>query len=95
MTLINYINAFVMKHGRKGDWSVTTSPMKADGTYIKTYIFEDGAQMTEVNRPVYEEVEVEVEVKGIKIPVKTSVKLLETECWNTDDATSVKFYERW
>lgn len=95
MTLINYINAFVMKHGRKGDWSVITSPMQQDGTYIKNYIFDDGAQLTEVNRPVYETVKVEVEVKGIKVPTEVQVKLLETECWNTDNANSVKFYERW
>ena len=68
--------------------------MKQDGTYVKTYVFTDGAVMTEVNRPVWETVEVEVEVKGVPVTIKQDVKLFETEAWNTDNAMSVKFYEK-
>ena len=90
MTYIEYKNAFIKKHN-KADWAVHTSPMDEYGQYVKNYIFTDGATLTEVNRPVYETVI--VEVKGVKVDVV--VKLMETEAWNTDDAKSVKFYERW
>lgn len=92
-TYLNYKRAFIQKHS-KADWSVDTSPMMQDGGYVKTYIFTDGAVMTEVNRPVWETVEVQVEVKGIPVTIKQEVKLFETEAWNTDNATSVKFYEK-
>lgn len=91
MTFAEYKKNFINSH--KGDWTVTTSPMDEYGQYVKTYAFESGATMTEINRPVWETVETEVEVKGIKVKVKETVKLLETECWTTDDAKSVKFYE--
>ena len=94
MTYIEYKNAFIKKHS-KADWSVHTSPMDEYGQYVKNYIFTDGATLTEINRPVWETVEVETEVKGVKVVIKQDVKLFETEAWNTDDAKSVKFYERW
>lgn len=90
---LDYKRAFIQKHG-KADWTVDTSAMDADGKYYKTYTFADGAQLIEVNRPVFETVEVETEVRGIKIVLKETVKLFETEAWNTDNANSVKFYER-
>ena len=93
MTNLEYKNAFIQKHS-KSDWRVETSPMDNDGKYVKTYIFEDGAQLVEVNRPVYETVEIETEVKGVKVVLKETVKLFETECWNTDNAKSVKWYEK-
>ena len=80
--------AFMHKH--YDDFSVDTSPMSECGTYHKTYIFEDGAQMTEVMRPVY--VNTVVEVRGVKIPIR--VKLFETEMWTSDDANSVFYYEK-
>lgn len=92
MTYLDYKRAFIKKHS-KADWSTETSPMDADGKYVKYYNFSDGAQLIEVNRPVWETVEVEVEVKGIKVRIKQEVKLFETEAWNTDNANSVKFYE--
>lgn len=95
MTNIEYKNAFIKKHGSKGDWRVDTSPMYEDGKYVKVYIFDDGAQLIEINRPVDEVVDVEVEVKGIKITTKLTVRLMESECWNTDDSESVFFYEKW
>lgn len=93
MTYLDYKRAFIKKHS-KADWTVDTSAMDADGKYVKTYIFTDGAQLIEVNRPVWETVEVEVEVKGVKVILKEQVKLFETEAWNTDNANSVRFYER-
>lgn len=94
MTYIEYKQAFIKKHS-KAEWTVNTSGMDADGKYYKTYTFTDGAQMFEVNRPVWETVEAEVEVKGIKVKISDKVKMLETEAWNTDDAHSVRFYEKW
>lgn len=94
MTYLDYKRAFIQKHS-DADWTVHTSPMDEYGQYVKNYLFTDGATLTEVNRPVWEEVEVEVEVKGIKVTIKDTIKLMETEAWNTDDAKSVKFYERW
>lgn len=94
MTYLEYKKAFIEKH-KKADWTVHTSPMDEYGQYVKNYLFTDGATLTEVNRPIYENVEAEVEVKGIKFTLRRQVKLMETEAWNTDDAKSVKFYERW
>ena len=48
--------------------------------YYKYWMSEDGAMMTEINRVVTEEIE--VEVKGVKCKVK--VKLFETECYSTE-----------
>ena len=94
MTYLEYKKAFIEKH-KKADWTVHTSPMDEYGQYVKNYLFTDGATLTEVNRPIYENVEAEVEVKAIKFTLRQQVKLMETEAWNTDDAKSVKFYERW
>lgn len=94
MTHTEYINSFIKAH--KGhDWHVETSPLREDGGYIKTYAFDDGATLTEVNRPVWIPIKAKATVKGIDVVLQDQVKLLETECWNTDDANSVKFYERW
>ena len=91
-TYLDYKRAFVQKHS-KADWTTDTSAMDSEGKYVKYYNFSDGAQLIEVNRPVWETVEAETEVKGVKVTIKQEVKLLETEAWNTDNATSVKFYE--
>lgn len=90
MTYIEYKNAFIKKHN-EADWTVHTSPMDEYGQYCKNYIFTDGAVLTEINRPVVETVK--VEVKGVEVEVE--IKLMETEAWNTDDAKSVKWYEKW
>lgn len=94
MTFLDYKRAFIESH-KKADWTVETSSMDADGKYCKVYTFTDGAQLIEVNRPVYETVEAEVEVRGIRVKIQDTVKLFETEAWNTDDASSVQFYEKW
>lgn len=93
MTYTELLKTFIKKHS--GAYMLTTSSLREDGSYIKTYTFGDGAQFVEVNRPVFEDVQVETTVKGIKIILKDTVKLLETECWSTDESKSIKFYERW
>lgn len=90
MTEREYKQNFIKKHG-KNDWRVETSSIDEYGKYVKIWIFGDGAQLTEVNRPVWEKVK--VWVKGVEIEV--DVKLFETECWNTDDAKSYKWYEKY
>ena len=93
MTNHEYKQGFITRHGR-GDWRVYTSPLE-DDRYVKTYVFADGAQLTEVNGPCYEKVDVEFEVRGVKFKKTETVKLFRTECWNTDDATSVFWYEKY
>lgn len=94
MSNLEYKRAFIEKH-KKADWKVITDPMDEYGRYLKIYIFDDGATLYELNGPYEEEVEVETEVKGIKVKIRQTVKLMRTECWNSDDAKSVYFYERW
>lgn len=79
--------AFLHRHD---DWKVETSPMDEYGTYYKTYTCIDGAIWNEVNRPIYDKVKIEVR----KTMVEAEVKLLETEGWNTDDASSIYCYEK-
>lgn len=93
MTSLEYKRNFIKKH-QKADWKVETSPMDEYDRYFKIYIFSDGAQLTEVNEPVWEEVEIEYEVRGVKFAEKKSVKLFRTEIWTTESA-SVYFYEKY
>jgi len=93
MTALQYKSSLIKKHN-KADWKVETSPMDEYDRYSKTYIFSDGFQITEVNEPVWEEVEIEYEVRGVKFTEKKSVKLFRTEIWSTETA-SVYFYEKY
>lgn len=77
------LNKFVNKH----DVAKIQTSSFTDNTYYKDYLCEDGAFGKEINRVVYEE----VEVKGVKI----SVKLLETEWFDTDDSVSIHMYEKY
>lgn len=90
MTQHEYISAFIQKHS-KADWNVETSGMDRNGKYVKWYNFSDGGQIVQVNEPVWETAE--AEVRGVKVQV--SVKLFRTEMWNTDDAKSVFWYEKY
>lgn len=72
------------------DFVCDTSTMDEYGQYHKTYTFADGAQWFENMRPVWEMVEAEVR----KVNVKLEVKLFETEFYNTDNADSFYYYER-
>lgn len=80
---------FVSKHEHEIS-KVERSPF-TDNQWHKTYLCEDGALGTEINRIVYEQVE--VEVKGLK--VKVEVKLLETEWFDTDNGTSTFMYQKY
>ena len=93
MTYLEYKSAFFKRH-RKANWTVRTSGMEHD-CYHKDYVFSDGAILSESNRPYYETVSVTVEVHGIPTTISKTIKLFETEAWNTDDPKSVKFYEPW
>ena len=72
------------------DWHVETSPMDTDGQYIKTYICDNGNIITEVNRPVYENVD--ITVKGVSLSVE--VKLFESEMFS-NKFQSVYTYEKY
>lgn len=94
LTTSEYEKAKIEFLHRHNDWTVETSPMNQYGEYHKTYICEDGAVWTELNRPVDADTEVEVEICKVKVKTKVQVKLLETEGWSTDDATSIYCYEK-
>ena len=81
------VQEFVSKHQVN---KVETSEL-VNGQWHKNYLCEDGSAGTEVNRTVYETVE--VEVKGLKI--KVEVKLLETEWFDTDNSHSVYMYQKY
>ena len=93
MTSLQYKSNLIKKHS-KADWKVETSPMDEYDRYSKTYTFTDGFQLIEVNEPVWEEVEIEYEVRGVKIRETKSVKLFRTEIWTTESASKV-FYEKY
>lgn len=92
MTIVNSkeyyerIRKFVEKHEVI---RVETSAFE-DGQWHKTYICEN-ATGYEINREVWEETE--VEVKGVKCNVK--IHLLETEWFDSDNASSIYMYERY
>lgn len=91
MTYDEYMNAkteFLKKHGRA--YTVSTTPMEND-CWGKTYVLNDGAMWYESYSPVYEEIESEVHY----VKVHTSVKLLRTEFWNTDNSKTYRYYERY
>ena len=80
--------AFIKKHG---SYKLTTSAMNEVGGYHKDYCFDDGASFTECMNPVEEE----VEAKAHGLTFKVTVKMMETEYWDTDNSTSRFLYERW
>lgn len=85
--------AFIEKHGTKGEWKVETSPMDEYGIYYKTYIFDDGARFYERMAPV--SFKQEVEVAHTMVKVNAEFKMQEIEYWDSDNATSRKYYEKW
>ena len=85
--------SFLQKHGKK-DWRVETSSMDEYGVYYKNYICGDGAIWYERMAPVYRSKEVEFEVEGVTFKQTIEVKLFETEFFNSDNATTYKYYEK-
>ena len=79
---------FIKNH--KSDYEATTSPMDEYGIYYKDYTFIDGHALYEIMRPVYKTIDIEVN----KVKIKVTVKLLETEAYNTEDSHSVYYYEK-
>lgn len=77
---------FFKKHG--ADYTVDTSAFE-NGSYVKTYTFEDGAEFYESSRYVWENGIVNVK----NIAFYQSVKLFKTEYWSTESETKC-FYER-
>ena len=92
MTALTYKSALIKSHS-KADWKVDTSPMDRYGRYCKCYNFADGFQIYEVNEPVWEEVEIDYEVRGVKFHEKKHVELFRTEIWTTESASEI-FYEK-
>ena len=86
--------AFIKKYN-KFDWRVETSPMDEYGVYYKTYLFENGKIWYERMSPVYRKTTVEFECEGLKFKQEVEVKLFETEFWDSDNATSRKYYEKY
>lgn len=84
--------AFIKKHGKK-DWKVVTSPMNEYGIYYKDYIFEDGTHFYERMAPVHFKQEVEVAHTMVKVEVE--IKMMEIEYFDSDNADSRKYYEKW
>ena len=93
MTLNGYKTDFIEKHG--ADWHVSTGGLDEYGRYEKHYVFADGAEMWEVNSPIWENATAETEIHGLKVVLREKVKFMRTEVWNSDDAHSQFFYERW
>ena len=87
LELTTFQNRFFKNH--KIEW-IEISPFRNE-QYHKTYHAADGAFMVEINRAVYEEMD--FETKGVEI--KMTIKLFETECYNSDEAGSVYHYEKY
>lgn len=82
---------FIRKHG-SGDWKVETSPMDEYGRYHKEYIFDDGAIWYEIMSPEW--FKQKVEVAHTLVTVEVEVKMFRTEFWNSDNAQSKFYYEK-
>lgn len=87
-TYNNEKRAFFKKH--HNDFTCDTSSMDEYGRYYKTYSFADNAVWYETMSPEY--VSQEIEVKLCKVTVE--VKMFRTEYFNTDDAKSRYYYEK-
>ena len=75
------------------DYHVTTDSME-NNKYLKTYCFADNAVWYELMGQVEEPVEITVELHGLPITVKQTVKFAKTEYWSTESASNY-LYERW
>ena len=99
MAQVNYSQYDAEKHEffkkHDNDFQVYTSPMDEYSRYMKTYLFADNAVWYEVITTAKEFIlETTGEVKGIQFPIRQTVKLCETEFWNSDNASSKYLYER-
>ena len=85
---VNEKQVFFNKH--HNDFRCETSSMDEYGRYYKTYVFADNAIWYETMSPTYEIAEVEIKL----VKVQVEVKMLRTEFWNTDDANSKFYFEK-
>ena len=81
-------DAFFKKHNY--DFRIEISPMDEYGHYHKDYVFDDCAVWYEDMCPTFEQATVEIK----KVNVNVEVKMLRTEFYSTDDATSHYYYEK-
>ena len=85
---VNEKQVFFNEH--HNDFRCETSSMDKYGRYYKTYVFADNAIWYETMSPTYEIAEVEIKL----VKVQVEVKMLRTEFWNTDDANSKFYFEK-
>ena len=85
---VNEKKAFFSKHHT--DFRCETSSMDEYGCYHKTYVFADNAIWYETMSPAYETAEVEIKL----VKVQVEVKMLRTEFFNTDNASSKYYFEK-
>lgn len=91
VTYNDYVNekkAFFNKH--HNDFRCETSSMDEYGRYYKNYVFADNAIWYETMSPTYEIAEVEIKL----VKVQVEVKMLRTEFFNTDNASSKYYFEK-
>lgn len=81
-------NQFFTKHG--WDFEVHTSTMESDGTYVKTYAFDDAFWYERMSHTV--EV-VNVTVHGVQ--VETKIELQKITYWTSDNSRERSYFERW
>ena len=79
---------FFAKH--RNDYTVETIGNDAE-YYRKTYEFADGAVWYEVMIKQFIEETIEVRL----VPVNLIIAMLQTECWNSEDSTTIISYEQW
>ena len=80
--------SFFKKH--KNDFQCETSSVDGNGRYYKVYSFADGAQWYENMSPTYEATEVEIKM----VTVKVEIKMFRVEYYDTDNAISKYYYEK-
>lgn len=91
MTYLEYKRAFIARHSAC-NWRVETPSMVND-TYVKNYIFNDGAVLTEINCVEILHIPAEIVINGRTTHLLQDKPVFVTECFDTDDPTSYKWYE--
>jgi hypothetical protein len=81
--------AFFAKHDN--DFKVESKYGSESSSYLKTYVFEDGACWHELLRNVHEEAE--FTHRGITF--KSNVSLAQMEFWDSDNSKSRYYYSKW
>lgn len=90
MNNLDYKREFFRKHG--GLQHVDTSSLDQYDYYRKTYTTTDGSLLFEVIGPAWRPVTWTNERGETRTEQE---KVLSIECWHSDDARSVKWYEKY